>query len=1644
MKSSRFTKFISIVLTLALLLQIAPLQAFATTDETVPPEEVVEAAEITAPAAGVVGEVDDLRSEDGKHFRLSDGSLLSVSYGMPVHYTDENGQWQDIDNTLTFQQGADSYVTAENGEAVTAFSADLSKGHLATAAWGDTSVSMGLMQPSQLRSILADPEEDAADAVSPNGEPLLQPDYNTDAAVEVEAAPATMSLSQEDGWKAEDLMPEKLSSTVLYRDVYPGVDLRYTAFSYNLKEQIIVREKQDSYRYDFLLELKGLTAKMQEDGSVVLRDSEGNAVYGIPAPYMEDAKGASSTAVSYTIQEVENGIVLTVTADPEWINSAAFPVTIDPTLWAEVRRSNTDEKADMHATYVIQGHPETVMGKPQDIYLGYGAFNDAHEQWGFFHVRVLPQIPSGSVVIGGSYNLYSYRMDLDEDWGYSHDGCPELPLELCEVTGAKPSSYASYYDWFKNMSWNNKPAVNEKNVIDYTVISESSQGNYVGWDMTRLVKKWYAEGTENRTFAILPSDRGTYSNSRCALGNFMAYSGINTPLFVVNYRNNVGIEPYYTYNTMGAGHAGTAYLADATGQLKVVKEVASCASTANPFSVNLVYNSDYFVNRTSTYLPHGSAMDFGSGWTLDCVQTLASQTIGGREYLRYTDGDGTEHYFTKDSSKDSSYYYDEDGLGLKIKTVTGGYGTYTYEYDSKHNLTSVTDGHVTQNMTYSVQGNVTNTSLKGGSLTMTSSAQYDANGNRLLSVTDNTGATVEYAYSGELSKMLALPESVTDALGNTTTNIYDNFGRITGTSLANGSGVVYTYTKGQLSELSRRTGSTTQNYSFAYNSFGRMTELKVGSRTLARYTYAIGNGDLTKQTYGNEASVVFTYDQQDRVTTRTTSDGKTRTYRYNEDSRLSSVTDSDGRTIQYLYDGLDRLTKCTVLQDGKEILSTGQSYNLAGQVTKQSWTIDGKTYSQEYTYQTASGSLPEGLLTSMTTGSGETLTFSYDSLGRLTGVSSGKTSQKYQYLNNADGTATTRVSTYTASFGGKSLLQSSFTYDAAGNITEEKSNTGVWKYTYDTQGQLTKATNGSATYTFTYDDAGNILTASDGSQTHTYTYGDSSWKDLLTAYDGHAISYDGSGNPTTYYNGRDWTFGWTGGRTLSSASSSSDTGESSIGYTYDLDGIRTGKTVTERVYHTHAYTETKTVAPTCTEQGYTLHQCACGDSYKTDFVSALGHNFEFTKTEKPTCTTSGYTLETCTKCGATQKINFVAALGHIWVKNKLTNTMKCSRCGAVEEGIPVPTVPTKPDEVMDAGEGSDETLPSVVDEEEGYSVSTQSADRILESEATVSYSYIYADGQLLQEKVTTNGATETHNFFYDSTGKPYAMQVNGTTYYYVTNLQGDVMGLVDTNGNTVATYTYDPYGKVLTATGALAEKNPLRYRGYYYDSESSLYYLQSRYYDPATRRFVNADAFASTGQGIIGTNMFAYCNNSPGNSSDPYGYGSISIGGTSQDSFCELLDGGCSGGGAGLLIGIGFLERFTNAVKAVAAKADEEFEAVRDKVAASFAKAESVGPYRSNEEFHHIVAQNDRRAIPAATILNMIYPNGVNDEANIVPIKTSLHRRLHSNAYYIAVNFLIVSAYDLANGDVDQQRLNVQNTLNAIKTVLLGMSAMAP
>ena len=90
---------------------------------------------------------------------------------------------------------------------------------------------------------------------------------------------------------------------------------------------------------------------------------------------------------------------------------------------------------------------------------------------------------------------------------------------------------------------------------------------------------------------------------------------------------------------------------------------------------------------------------------------------------------------------------------------------------------------------------------------------------------------------------------------------------------------------------------------------------------------------------------------------------------------------------------------------------------------------------------------------------------------------------------------------------------------------------------------------------------------------------------------------------------------------------------------------------------------------------------------------------------------------------------------------------------------------------------------------------------------------------------------------------------------------------MDESGMRVVEYIYDAWGKLISTTGTLATTlgadNPFRYRGYYYDTETGLYYLTTRYYDPEVCRFISADVYMSTGQGVLGGNMWAYCGNNP-------------------------------------------------------------------------------------------------------------------------------------------------------------------------------------
>ena len=175
-------------------------------------------------------------------------------------------------------------------------------------------------------------------------------------------------------------------------------------------------------------------------------------------------------------------------------------------------------------------------------------------------------------------------------------------------------------------------------------------------------------------------------------------------------------------------------------------------------------------------------------------------------------------------------------------------------------------------------------------------------------------------------------------------------------------------------------------------------------------------------------------------------------------------------------------------------------------------------------------------------------------------------------------------------------------------------------------------------------------------------------------------------------------------------------------------------------------------------------------------------------------------------------------------------------------------------------------------------------------------------------------------------------------YYYLVNAQGDVAAILDSSGTMVAFYDYDAWGnctvynssaKVLTDPTSIANINPLRYRGYYYDAETGFYYLQSRYYDPAICRFINADGLFT--DGFVGSNLFAYCVNDPVNTVDPTGNFAIT-------ATVALITFGIALVATALAVGISSSPGFQGAVEDLCESVGSVAKQIKEKLTNSFSK----------------------------------------------------------------------------------------------------------
>lgn len=492
-----------------------------------------------------------------------------------------------------------------------------------------------------------------------------------------------------------------------------------------------------------------------------------------------------------------------------------------------------------------------------------------------------------------------------------------------------------------------------------------------------------------------------------------------------------------------------------------------------------------------------------------------------------------------------------------------------------------------------------------------------------------------------------------------------------------------------------------------------------------------------------------------------------------------------------------------------------------------------------YSYGAANGNLSELLYAN-----GDSLSYEYDELERVSNVYYNddvfNPAVSYSYSSNG---ALSRVDDYAS---GRDYV---YNYDALGRLTSMTEHAGangvqLYRSAFDGANRVTSvnyrvspAWTGSfrdaRAYSYTYDDGNGSLTGMSLPANGSYTYS----YDALQRLTGRTLKLGSSNFLTRSYSflpgsGTNGTTMMVGsmsnakgdGTSLNSYNYSYDdvgnitaiSGSTTASYTYDVLGQMLTETYGGKTY-TYDYDEAGNIRSV--SDGTTTHSYSYGDAQWKDLLTAYdGQSITYDAIGNPTSWYDGTA--------------FTWELGR--------------------------------------------RLMSAVNSSTGLNNSyTYDADglRLSKTVGSVEHKYVWQGGKLVSEYF---GGKELE-FFYDESGAPYAFSYKSSAgatpamYYYVTNLQGDVVNILNASGGIVATYSYNAWGKVLTATGTMAGVNPLRYRGYYYDTDTGLYYLKSRYYDPEICRFINADAALYQVGSVLGCNMFAYAFNNPVMLSDSSG-----------------------------------------------------------------------------------------------------------------------------------------------------------------------------
>ncbi len=626
-------KLISLILSIAIILVTVPLTVFATTrDKSEDANTIITDEAMLGNIMSDIYELTDRRDEYTKHFRLEDGSVIAAQYDDPVHYLDQNNNWQDIDNTLS--DVGSEYSTSN---AKIKFAKKITGNEsLFTLHDGNAKITMSL-----------------------------------DGAIKKTAGTVINHSDDNEMTKLQKMMSlEKISATIVYADILDGVDLEYIVKSDYVKENIIVKERQNSYAYTFTLKLNNLDAVLNSDGSIsIIEPGTDNIVYAIPAPvvYDDNYNYAPSEAAYYLLDKIgTNKYSLTVQVDSEWMNAEerVYPVVVDPTVYKGGRKLG-----QMRDTYVSSANPGTNYGGQKVLRAGYDP-TYGHTR-SYIYLKPLPTLPKGSYITSAEINLQISSISELND----------ITLAAYTIDMGTTSLWSE-----TKTTWSTHPAQFSQ-LLDYVNIEYMTETYDWSWDITEAAKKWYSGALPNHGICIgLLEESLTSTNCVVfhASESDSSAAGSYLPFYSFTYRDAKGLEDYYSYSSGSAGLVGTYSINNATGNMVLVTPLLSTTDSLMPLTLSLVYNStlagipyqysdSVMTAYTNGYTPYGFKLNIQE--TIIKKSYINSSHATAYHYI-WADADGTEHYFLPIEGENNKYQ-DDDGLQLILDTSSSTQLTIT-------------------------------------------------------------------------------------------------------------------------------------------------------------------------------------------------------------------------------------------------------------------------------------------------------------------------------------------------------------------------------------------------------------------------------------------------------------------------------------------------------------------------------------------------------------------------------------------------------------------------------------------------------------------------------------------------------------------------------------------------------------------------------------------------------------------------------------------------------------------------------------------------------------------------------------------------------------------------------------------------------